>query len=387
MRKGFWAKWVGAGLLAASLGGSAVAGFYDVGEADITGPAGSLIRFEVRTLAPPGATVFRILYRSAGPNGEPIAVSGIVIRPEGPTPPQGRDVVAWAHATTGVMRSCAPSLHGDGFGEIPGLGELLAHGYAVVATDYPGLGTAGPHPYLIGESEGRAVLDSVRAARGIGDVGAGNRFVVWGHSQGGQAALFAGELARRYAPDLRLLGVAAAAPATELGELFEDDLTSVAGKILSSMTLVAWSRLYSIPLPGIVEPDGLGDVERIGGECINSVLGDLADLEAQKPLGHHFLKASPATTPPWAKITDANVPGRAPAGAPILIAQGSADTVVDPPVTEQFFKVLCRQGTPVRFLHVPHVTHAGIPRASARETVEWVAARFAGAPAPNDCGQ
>lgn len=77
----------------------------------------------------------------------------------------------------------------------------------VVAADYPGLGTPGMHPYLIGESEGRAVLDSVRAARDLPDAGASNRFAVWGHSQGGHASLYTGELAASYAPDLRLVGV------------------------------------------------------------------------------------------------------------------------------------------------------------------------------------
>ncbi len=78
----------------------------------------------------------------------------------------------------------------------------------------PGLGTAGPHPYLVGLSEARAVLDSVRAAREIAGAGASDRFAVWGHSQGGQAALFSGLIADTYAPELRLAGVAAAVPAS-----------------------------------------------------------------------------------------------------------------------------------------------------------------------------
>jgi alpha-beta hydrolase superfamily lysophospholipase len=76
-------------------------------------------------------------------------------------------------------------------GTIWGLAEMMARGYVVVATDHPGLGTPGMHPYLIGVSEGRAVLDSVRAARDLPDAGASNRFVVWGHSQGGHASLYA----------------------------------------------------------------------------------------------------------------------------------------------------------------------------------------------------
>ena len=121
------------------------------------------------------------------------------------------DVVAWAHGTTGVARQCAPSLYPAALRWIPGLANAIGRGYVVAATDYPGLGTVGVHPYLIGESEGRAVLDSVRAARHLDGAGANEHFAVWGHSQGGHAVLFAGALAPRYAPELRLAGVAAAA--------------------------------------------------------------------------------------------------------------------------------------------------------------------------------
>ena len=123
-----------------------------------------------------------------------------------------------------------------------GLADMLARGYVVAATDYPGLGTPGVHPYLIGESEGRAVLDWVRAVRDLPNSGASGRFAVWGHSQGGHAALYTGEIAARYAPELKLVGVAAAAPATYLIELFDSDKSSPTGKELTAMTVWPWSR-------------------------------------------------------------------------------------------------------------------------------------------------
>ena len=179
-------------------------------------PPGGLIRSEKLDGAPPGARAWKVLYSSTGLDGRRIAVSGVVIAPDLPAPAAGRSVVAWAHPTTGVSDACAPSVNPDFFDTIPHLLALVALDDVVVATDYPGLGTAGVHPYLVGESEGRAVLDSVRAAKGIPEAGAGARFAVWGHSQGGQAALFAGQLARTYAPELALAGVAAIAPATNL---------------------------------------------------------------------------------------------------------------------------------------------------------------------------
>ena len=156
------------------------------------------------------------------------------------------------------------------FDDIPGLTEMIARGYVVAATDYPGLGTPGTHPYLIGVSEGRAVLDMVRAAMAMPEPGASERFVVWGHSQGGHAALFTGELARQYAPELKLLGVAAAAPATYLGELFAADIDGRIGRALASFALWSWSRIYDVPLDAVLFPQAIPAFERVAAGCIEA---------------------------------------------------------------------------------------------------------------------
>ena len=140
---------------------AAQSAFYQASENDIAGPVGSLIREEPRAGAAAGATAHKVLYRSTKPDGTPIAVSGIVIVPAGQAPAGGWPVVAWAHPTTGVVPRCAPSLAIFLFQQIAGSRRLLEGGYAIAATDYPGLGTPGPHPYLVGESEARAVIDSV----------------------------------------------------------------------------------------------------------------------------------------------------------------------------------------------------------------------------------
>jgi len=142
--------------------------------------------------APLGATTYRVLYRSTGLDNKPILVSGVVIVPPGDPPPGGRPIVAWAHPTSGAVPPCAPSLAIFLFEQIQGLRSFVRDGYVVAATDYPGLGTARPHPYLVGTSEARAVIDSVRVAAQLPGAGGGKKFVVWGHSQGGHAALFTG---------------------------------------------------------------------------------------------------------------------------------------------------------------------------------------------------
>jgi len=338
--------------------------------------------------SPDGGEAFRILYQSTGLNGQPIEVSGAIYIPPGAPPAGGRNVIAYAHPTTGVVEKCAPSLMPDNAGLIWGLKSMLAKGHIVVATDYPGLGTPGIHPYLIGVSEGRAVLDSVRAAIALPRSGASNRFVVWGHSQGGHAALYTGELAKSYAPELKLLGVAAAAPATYLAELFDADKSSPAGKELTAMAIYSWSNLYKDPASSLVEADATNVYEAMAHDCIESVADFEALDKAEKPLTREkFLKANPAKTEPWSGIMKRNSPGGAPAGAPVFLAQGTADTIVRPYITKQFGDVLCKQGTKVMLVEMPGVTHTFAAKESVATALKWMDDRFRGAPPPSSCGR
>jgi len=357
--------------------------FYDVAPVDLAGPPGSVIRSEEIRGAPSDARAYRVLYRSTGLAEEPIAVSAIVVVPVGRG--DARKVVAWAHPTTGIARRCAPSLRVDALASIPRLDELAARGHVVAATDYPGLGTAGEHPYLVGVSEGRAVLDSVRAARALVGDSAGNEFVIWGYSQGGHAAVWAGEIAAEYAPELAIAGIAAIAPATELATLFEDDLGTPAGQGLTALTLVSWSRVYGHPIETIIDTDALEPVRKIAAECLDTPGHLLVDLPAIRRLTRGFLAADPTKTAPWSGWVSANTPGHKPPGGPFFIAQGDADTVVDPPVTKDFATKLCDQGAAVSFFDVPGGTHELINNASAERAVAWIDDRFAGKTAPSDC--
>jgi pimeloyl-ACP methyl ester carboxylesterase len=371
-----------AGLLLAA---PAVAQFYDVDPSELPGKPGTVIRIDAFQSSPRNAQAYRVLYRSIGLHGEPIAVSGVVIHPLGQPPAAGRNIVAWAHPTTGVARKCAPSLWPLMFDEIPGLTDMLARGYVIAATDYPGLGTAGVHPYMVGESEGRAVLDAVRAAAAMPETGAIARFVVWGHSQGGHAALYTGELAHRYAPELTLLGVAAAAPATYLGPLFEADITSTDGRLLAAYALWSWSAIYRVPLSTVLKPQALPAFEKVAHDCIEAINQALGALVAERPLQKAFLKGDLTKIEPWRTFIARNTPGHAPSGVPYFLAQGTADQIVRPAITARFMQALCQQGAPVRFVSLPGASHTAAARASARAAVAWMADRFAGAPPPNNC--
>jgi acetyl esterase/lipase len=362
--------------------------FYQASAQELVGQPGTLIRYEPMLFAPAGAHAYRVLYRSTGLSGEPIAVSGVIVVPPGATPAGGRPIVGWAHPTTGVVPHCAPSLAIFVFQQMAGLRQLIEQGAVVAATDYPGLGTAGPHPYLVGDSEARAVIDSVRAARNLPGVDGGKDFAVWGHSQGGQAALFTGLIASSYAPELRLVGVAAAAPATSLVTLMGDDFKTSGGKNLTAMTLWSWSRVFRAPIDKVVLPDAMPAVDRLASECIESIFDILARRQTEKPLEQHFLSVpNIATVEPWRALAAHNTPGPLPVSYPLFLAQGTTDDIVAPDVTRAYMQRQCKAGGKVTMMWVPGVGHGFVARDSANAAVAWMMNRFAGQPAPNDCGK
>ncbi len=376
------------GLVLAAGATHAQSSFYKASPAELAGDPGTIIRQQRMTGAPLGASAHRVLYRSTGLNGESIAVSGGVIVPPGRAPAGGRPIVAWAHPTTGIVPHCAPSLAHLVFQQMQGLRTMVRNGYIVAATDYPGLGTPGPHPYLVGVSEGRAVLDSLRAARALTGKSGSDRMAVWGHSQGGQAVLYAGLLARDYAPELQLAGVAAAAPATDLGTLMRDDLPTPGGKNLLAMTLWSWARVFNAPIDKVVNPAALPTVNLLAQVCLESPIDIPFRSRAGKALQKRFLSVDNLTDlEPWRTLLAQNTIGTLPSNIPIFLAQGTADDTVIPSVTQAYMQQLCTAGSPVRMLSLPGVEHGTVAMRSATTAVAWMADRFAGNPAPSDCAK
>lgn len=164
-----------------------------------------------------------VLYRSQEAQRNAVATSGIIALPRTEPPAGGFPVISWAHGTVGVADLCAPSRDQPASQAHPMnvyvhtlLNAFLREGWAVVMTDYEGLGSTGRrHPYLLGVSEAAGVLDVVRAARRLFGTRISSRFAIVGHSQGGQAALFAASQAPAW-EDLDLVGVAAIAPANHV---------------------------------------------------------------------------------------------------------------------------------------------------------------------------
>ncbi len=353
-------------------------------------PPGTLIAVEPYSPTVPGAAAYRVMYNSTDTNGDTIPVSGVIYIPLAAAPPHGRNIVAWAHPTTGIAQGCAPSLDNGGLGaltlaqSIVGLDAFISDGDIVAATDYPGLGAPGIHPYLIGVGEGRAVIDSVRAARTLPGANISGNYVVWGHSQGGQAALFAGQIAASYAPDLKLVGVAAAAPPTNMNIELTEPFRSNSGRLLASYVYYTWAKTYGVPITSIVYPQALPAVQNSISKCINTLGQAIDAIHAASALNPVFRSHDPNETPPWPALLTENSPGQMPPGAPLLIVQGSADTTVEPNFTRSFAAAVCARHEVLDYKEL-NTGHLTIAIKSSNMVAGWIHDRFRGVKPPDNC--
>ena len=330
------------------------------------------------------AEAWRIRYRSTGIDGQPLTVTGLVIVPRAPAPPGGRDIVAWAHGTTGIADVCAPSTTDSAF-LIPGLERLVDAGYVVVATDYAGLGGPGPHPYLVGDSAARSVLDAVRAARDMRGVRTSGRFIVAGESQGGHAALWTASRAPRYAPDLKLLGVVALEPPTDLRANLTGGTNAGVRAFLTAFTAASWSEVYHLPLATVVRPQGANLIHRIAQNCVTLDGFKLRTKIGLVRLMGQLRGVDLSASPRWAALMQQNSVAPVRLGVPLLVAQGGKDQIVAPAVTRQFVTKLCRAGQPLRFIEDADASHMDLGTRNAAVMTDWIDDRFAGKPAPSDC--
>ncbi|GAA3958578.1 alpha/beta fold hydrolase [Gordonia caeni] len=336
---------------------------------------------------PAGAQGWRILYTTTRDEGVPALASALVVAPE--TPQAGpRPVIAWAHGTTGIARDCAPTLLPDplGAGATPGVPQLLDSGAVLVATDYLGMGTAGPSPYLIGQGEGRSVLDSVRAARQMRELTLAPDTVVWGHSQGGHAALWAGILAPAYAPDARVIGVAALAPASELTALARGLTSMAGGDLLAAYVLKAYSQTYpDVRFDDYVKVQARLPMQAMAARCLADPAVRVSVIEALL-IGDGAYATDPTSGPLGRRLT-ANTPS-ASLAMPALLAQGDDDQVIDPAAQRTFVQAQCAAGTLLDFRQYPGRDHLSLVAADSpavADLLTWTRARLASEPATGTC--
>lgn len=360
---------------------------------DVPQEPGRLLRAEpFDRQVPQGATAWRILYTTTRDDGIPALASGLVVTPAGAAEPS--PVVAWAHGTTGWAPGCAPSVLDEPFeaGALFVLEEVLARGWTVVATDYVGLGTESPHPYVIGQGEGRSVLDSVRAARELATLepdalDLDDRTVVWGHSQGGHAALWTGMLAPAYAPELRLDGVAALAPASNLQALVQVVEESRVGALFAVYVVQAYTSVYDdIGYDDYVRPGAQLLAREMAQRCL-SERGVLVSLGQSLLLDRPIWDRDP-TTGAFGRRLAENVP-TGPIPAPLLIGQGETDTLITPAAQRAYVDGRCDAGQQVDYRTYAGRDHLAVAAADSPavdDLLAWTVERLDGAAAVDTCG-
>jgi len=277
-----------------------------------------------------------------------------------------------------LLQKCMPSLVSAPTLGIPALDRIVKAGWVIVATDYSFAEKDGPHPYLIGEGEARAGLDSVRAARKMPELRLSDRAAVWGHSQGGQSALWTGIVGPRYAPDVKIVGVAAFAPAADMKTLLSEsvELDHQLGPYLA----LSYSRFYpDIKFEQAVRPEAFAAAREMVNLC-----GFLPPEDARKFSQLLTTFEGPAlataTNPVLAARIAQNTASK-PITAPLLIAQGLMDTVVAPAVTDGYVDGRCSAGQWLEYWKFADHDHNGIVRAGSKmeePLIAWTTARFAG---------
>ncbi|MFF1394112.1 alpha/beta fold hydrolase [Streptomyces sp. NPDC058287] len=329
-----------------------------------------------RTPATGGAV--RVRYGSTGEDGSPATVSGMVYLPKGRAPHGGWPVVAWDHGTVGVADACAPSVTGPDARAHTLFESWLKRGYAVVATDYEGLGTDGEHTYVSGRSEAHATADIVRAARRL-DPRVGRKWAVYGHSQGGGAALFTAAYAHRYAPELDFRGAAAAAPPSHwaqiLGLAGAGDPQATANPYIALLVSGMAAAEPDVKPADYLTPQGMKvlEVARDGG-CLAEVFKAGEGLK-----NADFVYGTPRNGAPGlaALLAHHSEPPVTRYREPVLIVQGTADTTVPAVTSKEMAAALARAGTRVTYTSYEGVDHPSLPVTALDDVDAWLDARLA----------
>lgn len=347
---------------------------------------GTLLRIEPLDVSVPDGTGYRILYVTQRPWGESAVSGGMVFIPDTAPPPDGRPVVAWAHGTLGQGDACAPSRSTNPLGDMTGwLAQMMQAGWVVTATDYAGLGTEGPNLYLVGEAEVRDVVNAVRAVQQVPDAQAGSRYVVWGHSQGGHSSLWAGHLGPNLAPELSLLGVAAAAPAAELVDIMQAQWDTAIGWVIGPEVIRSWPIADpQLDPSAVLSPAGARRTDALAEECI---IAAAIDGEALQGFSGNYFAVSPIDVPAWKAMAARETPPPLPSSMPVFIGQSISDAVVLGWPNGRLQESWCAAGSTLQTLWVNGIAHQDTAVAIGPDVVRWITDRFADRPAVRTCDQ
>ncbi len=357
-----------------------------------SGPPGTLIWYRPTTVdlgpAMPSVQAWNVLYLSTDVNGNPFPVTGTVTVPTAPWTGSGeRPVIDYAYATQGLAQRCAPSFLLNAGTEYDGGATLasLQKGYAVVSTDYRGYTTDGKPTYIAGNDEGDSVLDAQRAAAQIPDSGVALNAptFIWGYSQGGGAASWAGELQPTYAPEIDLQGVAAGGVPADLVALNNFANGSVDSAFVMYGIIGLLNQSPEIKPSGLLNPAGLAYVAKLEGDCALQDIGPPNSDQDNDQYLNNPLSALLAN-PTFLSIIQANDVGTPPIPVPYFQYSGEFDEFV--PLTAQVAlkQQECSEGVTDDY-HLYDSDHLLTDPAAVPDVLTWIGNLLAGQPAPSTC--
>jgi hypothetical protein len=239
----------------------------------------------------PGTTsrAYKLTYVTTNAHGKRALSSGMVFVPKGRAPRGGWPVISWAHGTSGLGDKCAPSRIGPALPhrDRPYLANWMREGYAIVASDYVGLGTRGLPAYLNGRSEAHNIVDIVKAGRAYVPA-LSRRWVVIGQSQGAGAAIYTARYATKFGGrGLRYLGaVGTGTPAyVETVVNAIDPAFIELGPATNAYMAYVFASLRatypSLGLDGILTATGRKWLGRAETECVNDFEEDIAGAQVR----------------------------------------------------------------------------------------------------------
>ena len=357
--------------------------FYKRPAAETPDQPGALVRAEpVTDLAlPPGVTATRILYHTRTANKTDTLASGVVLVPYGPPPKDGWPLLAWSHGTSGVATNCAPSLMKSLFYNWEGLYEYVTLGYAIVATDYAGLGTAGRHAYLDMLSNATDVINSVPAAHAAVP-SLSQRWLVIGHSQGGLSSLGVAQLESTI-HDPNFLGTVALAGASDLQDAL-DNVLKMKIPVLNGL-IAFWIYGVNTVYPEFEPRDVLTDKAlTIFSTSVEDGCSASSGAFAALPTGE-MLRPDWSANKYIKKFLERNQPGSQPTYGPLLLVGGGDDVLFTESAGQKVLQRICAAGGHAQRRVYPGLGHDPVVYGSLKDQMDWIAARFAGKPAPDDC--
>jgi hypothetical protein len=350
--------------------------FYDTPDPLPSGQPGELIRSEpfYEYLLPYTISAVRILYHSRSPHEKDVAASGVVLLPRGTAPAGGWPIIAWAHYLTGFARQCAPSLLKT-LNEGPLLSMYVGLGYAVVASDYAGLGTNFPYAVLDVPSNAQDVINSVAAARAALPQ-LGSKWLVAGYAHGSRVAVGVAEGLPKNA-DSNYLGAIGILGVADPPEFYEHLAEGPSYPMLLFLAQGIKNQYPEFRVDDMLTGKGMALYQNLGDSC--------EAPSGQVPSSNELLKAGWQNNLYIKEFFSRNALGRKPAFSPLLLISGETDGDVPSSLTAGFVSRLCQQKDRVLFVNYPGLNSSAVLGNSVGEQVSWIQARFSGRPAPSNC--